>query len=276
MNAQPRLPIFTVYKTTCLVNGKIYIGVHKTRDPDDSYLGSGKVLCQAVEKHGRDAFTKEVLFLFDTRKEAYEKERELVHEAFVKRADTYNVMVGGVVGGWYDNHKGEKNSQYGTVWVWREGAKPCKIPALELKAACASGWIPGRGPQFSRKMGEVCQPSNLEEWVLRGPSHPDWGKVWVYRGPERKRVPAPRLACYLTQGWARGMKASPPRRPKTVRRRAPRGEKVSSSKLTWEAVREIRRQHSAEERTTLQEFSSRYGVSRMAISKVLRGLTWIE
>lgn len=25
---------FIVYKTTCLVNGKIYIGVHQTEDPN--------------------------------------------------------------------------------------------------------------------------------------------------------------------------------------------------------------------------------------------------
>lgn len=35
---------FMVYKTTNLINKKIYIGVHSTRDINDSYLGSGKLL----------------------------------------------------------------------------------------------------------------------------------------------------------------------------------------------------------------------------------------
>ena len=32
-----------VYQTTCKVNGKIYIGVHKTEDPNtfDYYIGNG-------------------------------------------------------------------------------------------------------------------------------------------------------------------------------------------------------------------------------------------
>ena len=34
---------YIVYKTTCLVNNYIYVGVHKTKDPNifDGYLGRG-------------------------------------------------------------------------------------------------------------------------------------------------------------------------------------------------------------------------------------------
>lgn len=34
---------YIVYKTTCLVNDKIYVGVHQTQDPNkfDGYLGRG-------------------------------------------------------------------------------------------------------------------------------------------------------------------------------------------------------------------------------------------
>ena len=40
-----------IYKTTNLVNGKIYVG-QTTRD-DENYIGSGSVLLQAVKKYGR-------------------------------------------------------------------------------------------------------------------------------------------------------------------------------------------------------------------------------
>lgn len=72
---------YTVYRTTNTTNGHYYIGVHKTKNPHDTYIGSGAALKAAVKKYGRSAFTKEVLFVFNTPEEAYNKERELVTES---------------------------------------------------------------------------------------------------------------------------------------------------------------------------------------------------
>ena len=86
---------FTVYKTTNLVNGKIYIGKHITEDPNDRYLGSGHLFYEAVRKYGVKNFKKEVLFIFDNEKEMLDKERELVNEEFIKDDSNYNLIVGG-------------------------------------------------------------------------------------------------------------------------------------------------------------------------------------
>lgn len=86
---------YTVYQTTNQINDKIYIGVHKTENPNDSYLGSNRILKDAVKKYGQENFTKEVLYIFDNEEDAFNKERELVSEEFVPRKDTYNIGLGG-------------------------------------------------------------------------------------------------------------------------------------------------------------------------------------
>lgn len=85
--------MFIVYKTTNLINGRIYVGVHNCSN--DKYLGSGTALSLAIEKYGKDNFKRETLFEFMTLEEALTKEAEIVNEDFVNDSTTYNLTVGG-------------------------------------------------------------------------------------------------------------------------------------------------------------------------------------
>lgn len=100
---------YYIYKTTNLINGKYYVGFHKTNNPNDNYFGSGKLLLEAIEKYGIQNFKKEILYEFDTREDAEAKEREIVNEEFVNNRNTYNVTLGGNVCILY----GEDNGFYG-------------------------------------------------------------------------------------------------------------------------------------------------------------------
>ena len=84
-----------VYKTTNLVNNKIYIGIHSTNDINDGYLGSGRAFLDAVAFYGKQSFVREVLYVFDTREAAAIKESEIVTSDFVLSENTYNIIVGG-------------------------------------------------------------------------------------------------------------------------------------------------------------------------------------
>lgn len=95
----------TVYKTINNVNGKFYIGVHSTNNPNDSYLGSGTAINCAIEIYGEENFTKEILHIFDTREEAYKKEAELVTEDFINNPRTYNIALGGEAGVMSEAHR---------------------------------------------------------------------------------------------------------------------------------------------------------------------------
>lgn len=102
---------YIVYKTTNLINGKIYVGVHRT-NPDifDGYIGCGvtkkdkkkkveKGFPVAVRKYGYENFKRETLFIYPDSEEgmeqAYKKEEEIVNIDFIKSSNTYNLVVGG-------------------------------------------------------------------------------------------------------------------------------------------------------------------------------------
>lgn len=102
--------VWIVYKTTCLVNNKIYVGVHKTKDAsiDDGYIGNGisprhktNILHPkfpfhyAVQKYGIENFIRETLAEFDNEKDAYLMEASIVTAEFINRDDTYNFTLGG-------------------------------------------------------------------------------------------------------------------------------------------------------------------------------------
>lgn len=55
------IPYGYIYKTTNLINGKIYIGQHKKTYLDENYLGSGFSLSRAIKKYGKNNFTCQIL-----------------------------------------------------------------------------------------------------------------------------------------------------------------------------------------------------------------------
>lgn len=104
---------YIVYETTNIVNGKIYIGVHKTKDPNkfDGYIGNGIYITQpytyqhsktafqcAVKKYGVKNFVRKTLAIFNTEQEASDLEEQIVNEKFLERDDVYNMVLGGVSG----------------------------------------------------------------------------------------------------------------------------------------------------------------------------------
>lgn len=86
---------YIVYKTTNLVNGKIYIGAHRTKNIGDAYIGSGILFLKALKKYGYENFKKEILYVYQSEDEMFAKEAELVTEEFVSLDTNYNIELGG-------------------------------------------------------------------------------------------------------------------------------------------------------------------------------------
>ena len=62
-----------IYKTSNLINGRIYVGKDKHNNP--KYLGSGNILNQAINKYGIENFQKEILEYCNTEEELNDREK---------------------------------------------------------------------------------------------------------------------------------------------------------------------------------------------------------
>ncbi len=83
---------YVVYKTTHRASGKYYIGKASMWQYQNGYTGGGNLIVKAVAKHGRKAFTREILYTTDSETDAYDKEAELVNH---KDPMSYNIIRGG-------------------------------------------------------------------------------------------------------------------------------------------------------------------------------------
>ena len=88
-----------IYKTTCNVTRKYYIGMHSTSNLEDGYMGSGKRLRRSLIKHGRDNHTVEILEWFPDRNSLSIRESEIVNEQLLQDPLNINLQIGGGTSG---------------------------------------------------------------------------------------------------------------------------------------------------------------------------------
>lgn len=224
--------MYTVYKILNLKTNQYYIGVHKTENPNDSYLGSGIHITRQVKLYGKDAFKKEILFIFNDQDSAYEKEKELIS---IHKKDKFCLNIGeGGIGG--DTFSGRKHTEETKKLI------SCKMKgkkySLERRKQISESL---KGRVFSEetrlkiseamkerykklKVNKVaCEESRLKisdslkrYWDKKGRKNPrrtyrkpvckitTKEKVWVFKDNISYHIYKDELDFYLDSGWKRG------------------------------------------------------------------------
>lgn len=96
-----------IYKTTNIVNGKIYIGQDSKNNP--KYLGSGLVLQLAIKKYGQPNFIKEILEFCDSKEQLDIKEKYWIKTLDSQNPEIgYNIKPGGDGGDTLSHHKNKE------------------------------------------------------------------------------------------------------------------------------------------------------------------------
>nr|NDG05898.1 hypothetical protein [Oxalobacteraceae bacterium] len=209
---------YTVYKVTNNINGKIYVGSHKTKDLNDKYFGSGKYLNYAFQKYGLENFTKEILFVFDNPKDMYAKEAEIVNEKFLTEENTYNLKRGGFGGFDYLNdvekfsnpthtqdHMTMMSNKVPYATKVAAGIKGNRVLRQMIEENGGAWWqssgFSGRthSEQTKRKISESAKIHS------KGKNNSQYGTMWITNGIESQKIvqgsPVP-------SGWYKGRKMS--------------------------------------------------------------------
>jgi hypothetical protein len=212
---------YTIYQITNLIDGKIYIGKHKTKNLNDQYMGSGKHIKRAIAKHGIENFKKEILFRFDNEADMNAKEVELVTEEFCLRSDTYNLAVGGQGGFSYLDESGSMVYPLDKPGVRRLGriatnrilAKR-RVERLQTDEAFRE--------EYSKRVSEGLKEKYTNEghhWKGRyhteetkqkmrkpkniGSTNSQFGTMWITNGEEDKKI---KKIDIIPEGWYKGRK----------------------------------------------------------------------
>lgn len=83
-----------IYKTTNLINGKVYIGQHIANG--DKYIGSGTIITKAIKKYGLSNFKIETLEWCDNRETLNEREKYWIKATVdAESINCYNIKCGG-------------------------------------------------------------------------------------------------------------------------------------------------------------------------------------
>lgn len=202
-----------IYKTTCKVNSKYYLGMHSTNDLGDGYIGSGTRLWHSIKKHGRENFSIEILEHLPDRESLRKRESELINEEILIDPLCMNIKLGGE-GGWDHVNKipeakakggriqGRFNFRYKrsethikdirsrNAKMWSENKEVISIRLLHASEIAASlKSIEKRKNTFSKIQHQ------------QGSSNSQSGTMWITNGINSKKI---KKTDSIETGWKTG------------------------------------------------------------------------
>jgi hypothetical protein len=84
-----------IYKTTNIITGRYYYGMHSTNNLEDGYLGSGHRLWYSIRKYGKENHKREIVEFHNSREELKQREKEIVDLNEIAKDDCMNLQPGG-------------------------------------------------------------------------------------------------------------------------------------------------------------------------------------
>jgi len=212
--------IHYLYKTTCLVTDRYYVGMHSTNNLDDGYMGSGKRLRRSIRKYGIENHTKEILAFYDTRELLVEAEINAITEDMIGDNDCMNLMSGGT-GGFISEEHHQKMRRGTSLWnerQWRNEEyrdKMSKMATISNKEAYEDGrrdkkyFYDWSGKTHTDETKKKISDSKSGEG--KGKKNSQYGTMWIHckSSGEVKKIKKEEWFSYMIKSnciWEKGRK----------------------------------------------------------------------
>lgn len=214
-----------IYKTTCVITQRFYIGMHSTDNLNDNYIGSGKQLWRSINKHGREHHNIEILEFLPSRKSLANREWEIVNEELINNPLCMNLKNGGD-GGWETLNKdpdykwarikgGQTIKNRCEFWLIHKNRmetdekyknKHNSSVSLSLKQRWAEHGHPWKGRKHTEETKQ--KQSDAKKGKCSGENNNGYGTCWMYHLQEEKNIKIKKenVEQYLLQGWIKGRK----------------------------------------------------------------------
>lgn len=202
-----------IYKTTCLITNKFYVGMRSTDRLDDDYLGSGKILGYSVAKHGKENHRKEILEYLPTREALQLREAELVDREMLDHPLNMNLKYGGDGGGFLAEAN-KTNGFHLAGWKSMSKEKDHVASARKIWERHREKMIKvvqvGQAAMTNAAASEEANKKRIATFAERqhaqGEKNSQFGTCWVYNQEHTLKIKKHELEQYLQLGYARGRK----------------------------------------------------------------------
>jgi hypothetical protein len=203
-----------IYKTTCNITGRYYIGMHSTSNLEDGYMGSGKRLRRSIRKYGVENHTKEILEYLKTRQDLILRETEVVTKELISDDKCMNLKEGGQ-GGWI-NEEHQKKAQISSRVSYKKRfdedeefrVKTLIILKNNLRQAYLDGKYHGRTNFKDKHHSDETKKFMSEQRKGTGVSETNsqFGTCWITKDSVNKKIKREEIETYLKEGWVKGRK----------------------------------------------------------------------
>jgi len=205
-----------IYRTTCLINNKYYIGMHSTDNLEDGYQGSGTILARSIRYHGRENHQTEILEFLPSREELRKREAQLITEELLDDRMCMNLVLGGS-GGCTTESQFKRASAGGKAAVkileeLRKDPEWVKNNSTNISKGIRLAMQNGKftPPSFEGKTHSKQTKKKMSEKAkLRtGNKNSQFGTCWVYNSETKQciKIKNTEIDSYLTNGWTKGRK----------------------------------------------------------------------